>query len=188
MTALYKIRQAGFALTLSTDGRLLAAPFSKLTDNQRDYLRQHKTEIIAELAAEAANDSGVQLTVQQNQAITRWVRSLGGSGETIAEELADVLEQCRNNPDALAYLLKRASIEPAKPAKPIGDTRIFCRMCQNHSLVHGRGAQVVRCTIKGVINDDWPRHCRDFAANGKPIPTEGVRWQPECQSEPTPKS
>ena len=178
MSALAKIRSAGYAVSL-VDGFIEISPAGNLTDDQRGYLRSHKSEIIAELEAEAANDSDHQLTDDQTQSITRWVCSLGGSEVIIAEELADVLEQCRNNPDALAYFMKRASIEPAKPAKPIGDTRKFCRQCQHHNTIQGRPG-VIKCMLQDKIwIDDWPRHCGEFQANGLPIPDVGVRWSPD---------
>lgn len=51
MTALTKIRQSGFAVTLD-EGYIEISPCSKLTDTQRAYLTRHKPEIIAELEAE----------------------------------------------------------------------------------------------------------------------------------------
>jgi len=55
MTYLEPIQSAGFRLYLE-DGKLLVEPFSKLTDRQREFLRRHKAELIAELTA-AANES-----------------------------------------------------------------------------------------------------------------------------------
>lgn len=52
MTALAKIKDAGFTLSLTNSGNLKIIPFSKLTDTQRAYLTRHKPEIIAELEAE----------------------------------------------------------------------------------------------------------------------------------------
>ena len=57
MTALAKIKDAGFTLSLTDTGNLKIAPFSKLTPEQREFLTQHKSQIIAELQSEAANDS-----------------------------------------------------------------------------------------------------------------------------------
>ena len=52
MSALEKIKDAGFTLSLTDSGNLRINPTSKLTDAQRDYIKSHKTEIIAELEAE----------------------------------------------------------------------------------------------------------------------------------------
>ena len=55
MTALSKIQSAGFILLL-VDDRLDVTPTKQpLTDTQREYIREHKAEIIAELKAEKAD-------------------------------------------------------------------------------------------------------------------------------------
>lgn len=51
MGALSKIRSAGFSVSLLDDG-LAISPAQNLTNNQRDFLKQHKSEIISELQAE----------------------------------------------------------------------------------------------------------------------------------------
>lgn len=56
MTALSKIQQAGFNLSMNESGSLVIVPASKLTDDQRQFLKSHKAEIVQELR-EAANDS-----------------------------------------------------------------------------------------------------------------------------------
>ena len=48
MTALSKIREAGFSVDLNGDSFKIT-PSSKLTENQRDFLKSHKAEIIGEL-------------------------------------------------------------------------------------------------------------------------------------------
>jgi hypothetical protein len=52
MTALSKIKQAGFDVFLHGDGFKIK-PSSKLSQNQREFLKSHKAEIIGELLAEA---------------------------------------------------------------------------------------------------------------------------------------
>lgn len=54
MSALLKIQQAGFELSIERSGKLGVVPASKLTDELRKYIRSHKAEILTEL--EAAND------------------------------------------------------------------------------------------------------------------------------------
>lgn len=104
------------------------------------------------------------LEPSQTQAITRWVESFGGSPETIAEELADVLQQCRNDPDALAYFLKRAEEVPADT-----DTRRYCHQCRHSRKVPNR-IQIIHCVKQDRRwLDDMPRHCPDFT----PIAKEG---------------
>ena len=52
MSALAKIRDAGFALAISKRGGLLVDPASKLTTEQRAFLKEHKAELMAELRKE----------------------------------------------------------------------------------------------------------------------------------------
>jgi hypothetical protein len=52
MIALNKIRQAGFSLSV-VDGKLLVTPAKNLTDQQREFIKQHKAEIIDDLEREA---------------------------------------------------------------------------------------------------------------------------------------
>jgi len=57
MSALSKIRKAGFEISLSGDG-FAVMPASLLNDSQRAFLKRHKAEIIEELGQEqAANDT-----------------------------------------------------------------------------------------------------------------------------------
>lgn len=48
MTALSKIRNAGFNVELDGDS-IKITPSTQLTKNQRDFLKSHKAEIIGEL-------------------------------------------------------------------------------------------------------------------------------------------
>jgi hypothetical protein len=65
------------------------------------------------------------------------------------------------------------------PPQP-DNMRRFCRKYQHSNHVYGWDDQVIRCAVQNQVNhDDLPRHCSDFATNGLPIPTVGVRWQPE---------
>jgi hypothetical protein len=50
MTALQRIQRAGFEVSLSGD-TFTVSPASRLTPEQRDFLKAHKAEIVKELAA-----------------------------------------------------------------------------------------------------------------------------------------
>ena len=63
MTALAKIKEAGFSLSLTDTGNLKIAPFSKLTDTQREFLKQRKQEIIGQLRAEAESQAEAVITI-----------------------------------------------------------------------------------------------------------------------------
>ena len=54
MSAVAKMRQAGFIPALSPAGGLLIEPASKLTPEQRAYIRAHKVLLLEELRAELA--------------------------------------------------------------------------------------------------------------------------------------
>ena len=54
MNAVAKMRQAGFIPGISPAGGLTIEPASKLTPDQRAYIRAHKAELLAELLAERA--------------------------------------------------------------------------------------------------------------------------------------
>jgi len=54
MSALQKIRDAGFDVSLDGDA-LEISPASELTQSQRDFLKSHRAEIIGELQAENNN-------------------------------------------------------------------------------------------------------------------------------------
>ncbi len=56
------MRQAGFVPALSPAGGLLIEPASKLTPEQRAYIRAHKVLLLEELRAEAANDAPLVAT------------------------------------------------------------------------------------------------------------------------------
>ncbi len=63
MNAVAKMRQAGFLPALSAAGGLLIEPASKLTSEQRAYIRAHKVRLLEELRAESANDAVPSLVV-----------------------------------------------------------------------------------------------------------------------------
>lgn len=66
MNALAKMRQAGFALAISERGGLLIDPASKLTTEQRAFIKAHKMVLLDELRQEqepAANDQPKTLVV-----------------------------------------------------------------------------------------------------------------------------
>jgi hypothetical protein len=170
MTALTKITDDGYSVTLNESGNLWIVPADKLTETQIDYIKAHKSEIIAELIA--ANDQGI--TETEHAYLTAWLNHIG---ETDAESIAEFWHNIRHKEGAREYFLSRAYAE----ATP--DYRRHCRQCQNHSPVSGRGVQVIRCTVnKATNNDDLPRHCVDWLDNGLPKPTAGLfeRFNAEC--------
>ena len=61
MNAVAKMRQAGFLPALSPAGGLLIEPASKLTPEQRAYIRAHKVLLLEELRAETTPPPPVEL-------------------------------------------------------------------------------------------------------------------------------
>ena len=52
MNAVARLRQAGFSLAITDDSGLWVEPASRLTDQQRAYIRAHKVLLLEELRAE----------------------------------------------------------------------------------------------------------------------------------------
>ncbi len=131
MSALSKIKSAGFEVTLEGDGFEIS-PSSTLTLTQREFLKAHKAEIIAEL--KAAN-----LSTGDRQAVLNWLQSIG---ETDQEIITETLKRCENDPAALAYFLgraddiNRATVEPGL---------ITCRHCQHFNSFNSHGGGAGKC-------------------------------------------
>lgn len=56
MSAVAKMRRAGFAMAISEQGGLLIDPASKLTAEQRAFIKQNKVVLLAELRQEPMQD------------------------------------------------------------------------------------------------------------------------------------
>jgi hypothetical protein len=84
------------------------------------------------------------LSESDKQIISAWVYSLGGSEETIIEELSDCLGQCRNDSEALGYYLKRAE-EVGTVTPPIA--LIQCGNCNHFEPYHGHGRGSGTCKV-----------------------------------------
>jgi beta-phosphoglucomutase-like phosphatase (HAD superfamily) len=100
MSALLKIRQAGFDVSLTEAGGLAIVPASQLTQSWREFLKSHKAEIIDDLKTEP-----MTVSAQDKQKILAWFAHIG---ETDQIDIAQTLELCGADPDALAYYLKRS--------------------------------------------------------------------------------
>jgi hypothetical protein len=101
-----RIRAAGF--TLEVDGAdIVVRPFSKLSEPQKAFIRQHKAEILQ--AMRAANDPA-PLTADEESAVRRWLASIEEHDENV---IGEVLDKCRRNPETREYFLKLAGKVPA---------------------------------------------------------------------------
>lgn len=101
-SSLVKIRESGFSLAL-VDGGIEIKPASALTQQQRQFLKFHKAEIISELQAE-------QLKQAENEC--RVITWLSFIGETDRDIVDDTLTRFRNDPEARTYFLCRADELP----------------------------------------------------------------------------
>jgi hypothetical protein len=132
MGALSKIESAGFNVSLIGEN-LAISPASNLTQTQKEFLRSHKAEIIREL--EAVTLSGVD-----RQKILLYLNSIGETDQTLIDGL---LERCRTDREALAWVIgwaDRAAVN-RQPGKAVSKSRT-CRNCQhfNSFNTHGGGA------------------------------------------------
>jgi hypothetical protein len=102
MSALLKIRRAGFALDLHGGG-LSVTPASQLTQSQRDFIKRYKAEIVEALKREqAANDNSADSVAT----IRAWLDRIGEEDQTVIDE---VLARCQDDADCMAYFLRRSA-------------------------------------------------------------------------------
>ncbi len=99
MSALLKIREAGFAVELVGD-KLSINPASKLTSNQREFLKAHRAEIIEELRAETGT-----LSANDRQKLLDYLAAIG---ETDRESIDEYLTECGKDAAILARALQQA--------------------------------------------------------------------------------
>ena len=72
MNTVARLRQAGFSLAITDDSGLWVEPASRLTDQQRAYIRAHKVLLLEELRAERApaNDPPPPLSSENSPLLT----------------------------------------------------------------------------------------------------------------------
>ena len=159
MGVLSKIRDAGFAVSLSGDN-FTVAPASQLSELQRGFLKSHKAEIIQGLEQEqAANDSkATGLSQTETDSLRNWLAFIS---ETDKAAIADLLQQCQTDPKALRYFFQRATETPPQNPYPYDD-RHLCRECQN--LINRR---CVASATRYHPVDTHPRRCADFTGAGQ---------------------
>jgi hypothetical protein len=123
MDALSAIRKAGFCVALSETETILISPASKLTQEQIEFIKSHKTQIIRELK-QAANDPA------DLESIEKWLALIGEGDKKIIDE---TLELCRTDSEALEYFLMRATeVPPYFDPKPESEPeKHVCQACQH---------------------------------------------------------
>ena len=139
MEALQKIRQSGFDIAL-VDGYIEISPSSKLTPEQRDFLKQRKQEIIGQLKAEAESQPEAVITIYPRYVICYTPNGAG-------------LKVMAKDAEHEAFLLR---INPPQ-----------CGNCNNFTPhhQHGKGSGTCKAGIKpsGVCHWSETQHtCNGF--------------------------
>jgi hypothetical protein len=100
VSSLAKIRKSGFDVALSDTGNLNIKPASALTQQQRQFLKSHKAEIISELQAEQIRQA------ENERTVLTWLSFIGETDPAIIE---DTLNRCRADQETLQYFLTLAN-------------------------------------------------------------------------------
>jgi hypothetical protein len=90
MNALLKIEKAGFEITLVDNDKLRISPASRLTDQQLEFIREHKVELLQWLKDE--------------QRIRDWLAHIQETDEAI---ISETIERCRADRETHEYFLMR---------------------------------------------------------------------------------
>jgi len=141
MTTLAKIKQAGFSITLDGDA-LVISPASALTQNQREFLKQHKAEIINELRKVEPKP----LSPAHRKKLLDYMAAIE---ETDQELIDEYLNVCANEPDKLAWALSWADkvlVKQNQPEQPL----VTCRSCQHFQCYNAHGGGAGACSA-GVM-------------------------------------
>jgi isochorismate synthase EntC len=99
ITSLAKIRKSGFSLALVGDS-IEIKPASALTQQQRQFLKTHKAEIISELQAEQIRQT------ENERTVLAWLTHIGENDPVVIE---DTLNRCRADQETMQYFLTRAN-------------------------------------------------------------------------------
>jgi hypothetical protein len=100
MSALEKIKKAGFNIGLEKPNCIWIEPFSKLTPKQLEFIKSHKLEIIEELK-QTDNDSS---NLEQIKTWFDWI------GEDDPKVINEILEKCQKNTESFQYFLMRSKV------------------------------------------------------------------------------
>ena len=163
MSALLKIRQSGFEVSMIGDNQFSVIPAQNLTDNQRDFLRQHKAEIIDELKAEQlATAAKINLTPEHRKLLINYMAAIGETDQAMIDEF---LAACSQSPEKLRWALDWAE----KLAKPKRDYErlVACGNCSYWRPVHQHRKGAGHCAYgvrpMGITHwHDTPKQCQHY--------------------------
>lgn len=174
-----KMHQSGFVLAANGD-RLSVSPSDRLTGQQRDFLREHKAELLAALldAGQAGNDMPPANTLpipdRLARAAERVCREIHGDDEQAAQEMLDDL--ATYPPESWPKLIEH--FESQLP--PDFDNRRTCAKCRNLSAVGycRQAANMPNATSSWTPDPDRLRRCSWFApmADDSDQRTDRDRW------------
>lgn len=135
MGALSKIEAAGFNVSLAGEN-LEISPASALTLPQREFLKSHKAEIIAELKAKTLSAADQQKLIDYMAAI----------GETDQGLIDGLLNRCVNDADYLKWILDWANKLLSPSRRPKTQT-VSCRGCRYFKCLNAHGGGAGKCGI-----------------------------------------
>lgn len=165
MGALSKIRKAGFSVSLTGDCFEIV-PASALTPNQREFLKQHRAEIIIELRAETSG-----LSACDREKLLDYMAAIGESDKDV---IGEYLTECESYPEILARQLQYA--DDCIQIKTGGYTGLV--QCSGCKQLNGD-----TCQFHGwrVVVDKW-RRCVEYATAPKVITCKSCRHFQSCNN------
>ena len=121
MNVLAELRSRGF--TVHAEGcSLKVSPASRLTNEFRQQIKRHKSDILAFLK------QAPELPPDEEQRIRAWLDYIE---EDDQESIAEVLEKCRRDRDARRYFLERAE-EVSATVAVATPRRVTCGDCAHY--------------------------------------------------------
>ena len=198
------LKARGFRLAVAPSGCLVVDyPEGAMDDSTRTLIHQHKPALLVLLGSFAENptltDPGKLLptvatgvagdteppapvapppdlpeTLASDEDLARirsWLAAIGEEDEVI---IAEVLNRCRQDPEALCYYLRRSAEVPGRLVG-LADDRIICRTCTNlHAS--GRCLAAARGEILGAAERYSPPPDRQQRCEGyQPKPDQADR-------------
>ena len=141
MSALSKIRRYGFQVSQFGENQIVVSPSENLTDNQRDFLRQHKAEIICELKAEQlATAAKINLSPEHRKLLTDYLTTIG---EIDSEVIHDFLSECSCSAEKLHWALDWARSLVKTKRDP--EKLVTCGNCSYWRPIHQHGKGAGHC-------------------------------------------
>ena len=162
---LARVAAAGIRLTPLPDGRLWAEPSSKLTDELRSLIREHKAELRAVLTPEPVEAGGETPPVhppisKASQAeITRLVRLFSSSLGFSQQDADEALQVALAHPESALDYYRREVARLGDPQVCARRTRVLQRLAENPEVRRavlaydpGEGAVLLTMAIRGLAS------------------------------------